>query len=43
MSVASICILLALLCFVLDAAGVTSRVGLQSLGLALAALAWFVG
>lgn len=43
MSIPSILLLLAFVCFVLSALGVGSRVNLQSLGLALWVLGMFIG
>jgi len=37
-----ICLVLALVCFAAAAAGVSSRIGLQPLGLALLTLGWIV-
>jgi hypothetical protein len=43
LSIRGLLLVLALICFVLSAAGVVSRVNLASLGLALVTLAFLVG
>lgn len=42
MAISTICLLLAFLCFLFSAFGVTARINLQSLGLALMVLAALV-